>query len=111
MVLVQLKGVKKQINTADGVADYQGTEIENEYGKWNDSYQTKHGEWVIHEGKKHHIYYSHPNRAPADDIVKQIKYGFGMGAINKQAINKLTPAKTKKILKMFDVRKETGAWN
>jgi len=52
----KLPNVKDKIGTAAGEARYIGTEVENEHGKWDDSYTTKDGYWVIHEGKEHHIY-------------------------------------------------------
>lgn len=47
---------KKTIRVAGGIADFSHTEIENEAGRWDDHWQTKHGEYVIHKGKKHHVY-------------------------------------------------------
>ena len=53
---VKLSGVDPTIGTAAGTAHYIGTEIESPSGRWNDSYQTRDGYWVIHEGHKHHVY-------------------------------------------------------
>jgi hypothetical protein len=47
---------KEYIETAAGRAYYLKTEVENEYGRWNDSYYTGAGEYVIHEGRLHHVY-------------------------------------------------------
>ncbi len=44
------------INTVRGKGRYFGTEIENEQEQWDDSYTTKAGFWVIHNGTEHHIY-------------------------------------------------------
>jgi len=51
-----LKNVKPYISTARGKAFYSHTEIENEYGGWDQHWATIAGEFVIHEGKKHHVY-------------------------------------------------------
>jgi hypothetical protein len=51
---------KMEIGVADGNARYLRTEVEDAQGKWNDSYKTTHGYWVIHEGKKHHVYFLKP---------------------------------------------------
>jgi len=48
--------VEPYINTISGRARYKGTEVEDEYGRWNDRYSTNRGEFVIHKGKRHHIY-------------------------------------------------------
>jgi len=47
---------KPFIRTAMGIAFYSHTETEDEYGNWNDRWQTIRGEFVIHDGKKHHVY-------------------------------------------------------
>lgn len=49
--------VGKTINTIKGTALYSHTEIENESGKWNDHWYTKFGEYVIHDGVNHHVYF------------------------------------------------------
>lgn len=51
-----LPWVKPTINTFDGKAYYIGTEIENKYGKWDDSWYSGAGEFVTHHGKLHHVY-------------------------------------------------------
>jgi len=48
--------IKPYIETASGRAYYLKTEVENAYGRWNDSYYTGAGEYVLHEGKNHHVY-------------------------------------------------------
>lgn len=48
--------VEPHINTVLGRAKYVKTEIEDEYGNWNDRYSTNRGIFVIHKGRKHHIY-------------------------------------------------------
>jgi len=48
--------VPEKIKTIDGTAHYIGTEIENKQGRWNQSYATRNGYWVIHDGDYHHIY-------------------------------------------------------
>lgn len=47
---------RKSIKVAGGFADYLTTETENEHGDWDDSYKITDGFWLIHEGKKHHVY-------------------------------------------------------
>lgn len=47
---------KKTINTGAGIAEFVKTEKEDKYGRWNDNYWIRDGYWVIHEGKKHHVY-------------------------------------------------------
>ncbi len=56
MTLQKLPGVKPEIGTVAGTAKYIGTETEDKNGKWNDSYATKDGYWVIHSGEQHHVY-------------------------------------------------------
>jgi hypothetical protein len=51
---------KMEIGVAGGNARYLRTEVEDAQGKWNDSYKTAHGYSVIHEGKKHHVYFLKP---------------------------------------------------
>jgi hypothetical protein len=57
------KGTKKKmhrlpsfINTVAGKAYFVKTETEDKHGKWNDDYSTRDGYWVLHSGKKHHVY-------------------------------------------------------
>ncbi len=68
--------MKQYINTAQGRAYYVTTEVENEYGSWNDSYETVAGYWVIHEGNKHHVYKTNKNRfTPSSSKIRmQEKY-------------------------------------
>ena len=58
------KGVQKYINTVQGRAYYLYTEVENKYGKWNDNHWTRNGEYVIHRGKRHHVYSIHAKPKP-----------------------------------------------
>jgi len=51
-----IKNVKPYINTIRGRAYYIHTEVEDNYGRWDDHWSTVGGEFVIHEGKKHHVY-------------------------------------------------------
>lgn len=44
------------IRTVAGRATYSHTEFEDKYGNWNDRWESVRGEWVIHDGKKHHVY-------------------------------------------------------
>lgn len=44
------------IRTVSGNATYSHTEIEDKDGNWNDNWYAKDGEYVIHEGKYHHVY-------------------------------------------------------
>jgi hypothetical protein len=46
---------KPTIETVNGTAHYVTTKLEND-GRWHDDYYTKDGYYVIHEGKRHHIY-------------------------------------------------------
>ena len=55
--------VRRRINTIDGVATYVKTELEDSVGRWNDSYQTRSGEYVIHRGKEHDVYRAHKGRS------------------------------------------------
>lgn len=47
---------RKTIDTVQGTAYFVKTEKEDKSGRWNDDYETRHGYYVIHEGKKHHVY-------------------------------------------------------
>lgn len=47
---------QKTIRVAGGVAKFVKTEVEDKHGHWNDNYWTRNGYWVLHEGKKHHVY-------------------------------------------------------
>jgi len=49
-------GAKPIISTAFGEKKYLKTEVEDENGKWKDNYSTKDGFFVIHDGRRHHIY-------------------------------------------------------
>lgn len=44
------------INTIAGEAEYIGTEFEDRFERWNDSYTTAAGYWLIHEQDRHHVY-------------------------------------------------------
>jgi hypothetical protein len=44
------------IGTAMGEATYSHTEVEDDQGRWNDSWYFKNGEVVIHDGTLHHVY-------------------------------------------------------
>ena len=49
--------VPKTIRTAKGTAYYIRTDIEDENEKWRgNNLTTSEGFYIIHEGKKHHIY-------------------------------------------------------
>jgi hypothetical protein len=50
------KSVAPMIDTVAGKALFIKTEIEDKYGRWNDDYWTREGYYVIHRGKKHHVY-------------------------------------------------------
>jgi len=52
----KFKNVKPYINTFKGRAYYSHTEVETKHGNWNDRWLMSAGEFVIHEGKKHHVY-------------------------------------------------------
>jgi predicted RNA-binding Zn-ribbon protein involved in translation (DUF1610 family) len=52
--------VKPYINTVLGRARYKETEVEDEYENWSNRYSTNRGEFVIHKGKRHHIYEVEP---------------------------------------------------
>jgi hypothetical protein len=54
--LVKDDSAKETIGTIKGVGKYIGTEIEDDRGKWNDNFSVRDGFYVIHVGKKHHIY-------------------------------------------------------
>ena len=47
---------KPYIDTVQGRAYYVKTCVEHKYGRWDDHWSTIAGEYVIHEGKKHHVY-------------------------------------------------------
>ena len=44
------------INTIMGPASYLHTEVEDKYGRWNQSWATIRGEFVIHRGDEHDVY-------------------------------------------------------
>ena len=44
------------IRTAQGEALYSHTEVEDKNGNWNDEWLVSNGEWVIHDGKQHHVF-------------------------------------------------------
>ena len=48
--------MKQSINTVQGRAEYVRTELEDKDERWNDSYRTKDGYFIIHEGSEHHVY-------------------------------------------------------
>ena len=47
---------KPYIDTIRGKAYFVKTCVEDKYGRWDDHWSTMAGEFVIHEGKKHHVY-------------------------------------------------------
>jgi len=51
-----MKKPKAYIDTIRGKAYFVKTEKENKQGRWNDSYETVAGYFVIHEGTLHHVY-------------------------------------------------------
>lgn len=44
------------MSTISGEAFYSHTEVEDDNENWNDVWCTINGEYVRHEGNKHHIY-------------------------------------------------------
>lgn len=54
-----------EIDTIDGVATYLHTELENQYGNWNDNYYISNGYFLIHEGVNHHVYKAEKKRRGA----------------------------------------------
>lgn len=46
----------KTIRTVAGKAKFVKTEVEDAQGNWNNNYWSYDGYYVIHEGKKHHVY-------------------------------------------------------
>lgn len=48
--------VPQTIETVQGTATFVKTEFEDADGKWNDSYFTYNGYYVIHQGFRHHVY-------------------------------------------------------
>jgi hypothetical protein len=54
--MTKLDNVQQTISTMDGDAKYVGTETEDAYGRWNDSYKIRDGYYVIHQGTQHHVY-------------------------------------------------------
>ena len=44
------------INTMLGKAYYSHTEKEDKHGRWNQSWATIRGEFVIHRGDEHDVY-------------------------------------------------------
>jgi hypothetical protein len=49
--------MKKTIKTIQGEAEFVRTDIEDENEKWEGmNLSTKDGFYILHEGKKHHIY-------------------------------------------------------
>jgi len=51
-----LENVKTYIETANGIASYVCTEIEDENELWNDDYNVRDGYYIIHKGNQHHVY-------------------------------------------------------
>lgn len=47
---------KPYIDTIRGRAYFVKTFTEDKHGNWDDHWSTIAGEFVIHEGKKHHVY-------------------------------------------------------
>jgi hypothetical protein len=50
------QGPTAVIQVAGGNAYFVKTEVEDAKGKWNDNYYVKDGYYVIHQGKRHHVY-------------------------------------------------------
>lgn len=51
--------IDTSINTMKGEAKYYGTEIEDSQGRFDDSYSTNEGYYLIHKNPMHHIYLVH----------------------------------------------------
>jgi hypothetical protein len=47
---------RRTINTIQGVAEFVKTEVEDAFGRFDDSHSTRDGFYLLHEGKKHHVY-------------------------------------------------------
>jgi len=62
---------KKYIDTARGRAYFLKTITEDKYGRWDDHWSTLAGEFVIHEGKKHHVYVIQKDYSPICGRYKQ----------------------------------------
>jgi hypothetical protein len=59
-IRTRLPNVKPYIDVVGGRAKFVKTEIEDSLGRWNDNYYIRDGYWVIHEGKRHHVYFLMP---------------------------------------------------
>lgn len=46
----------RTINTVQGPARFVRTEVEDANGRWNDSYTTRDGYYVVHRGSHHDVY-------------------------------------------------------
>lgn len=57
----RLVGVKPTITFFGETCDYIGTEVEDKYGRFEDSYQSREGFHLIHEGPHHHVYKERPD--------------------------------------------------
>jgi HK97 family phage prohead protease len=64
--LQQRTGVPSTIQVAGGTATYVGTEVEDKNGRWDDSYKTSDGYWVIHHGSVHDVYQKSVEKEPRD---------------------------------------------
>jgi len=51
-----IKKAPSSIDTVAGKAFFIKTEVEDESGRWHDDYWTRDGYYVIHEGRRHHVY-------------------------------------------------------
>ena len=48
--------INTSIETAQGIADYSHTEVEDNDKNWDDHWLVSNGEYVIHDENQHHIY-------------------------------------------------------
>jgi hypothetical protein len=116
--LSMLLGVPTSIQTMNGTGYYIGTEIENNQGEWDQDYYISQGEWVIHDGKYHHVYINNKVlagfeaegvREDLNTISKKMDKHASAVAKEMSTHLKLTKVETKELLKKIDVKIKAGA--
>jgi len=73
---IEMAKPREYIDTIRGRAYFVKTCTEDKYGNWDDHWSTIAGEFVIHEGKNHHVYKIGYKQKPYDEDLDR---GTGIG--------------------------------
>jgi len=88
---------KPYIDTIRGRAYFLKTCTENKYGNWDDHWATIRGEFVIHEGKKHHVYTTSPRWKRRKTKIPEWEKGDIILAVDHERLSKEDKTKVWKV--------------